>query len=100
MVIWQLIWVLQYLQTIQLHSCAYVLKNVPPLGDSRLAILVTWQQIRAWIEELMYVDAIAIDSCAHYFQWVWIILVLLYVLHNAYCFIQGHPHAWWMTLWI
>jgi hypothetical protein len=25
--------VLQYLQTTQMHSCAYVLKNVPPLGD-------------------------------------------------------------------
>jgi hypothetical protein len=44
---------LQYLQTTQLHSCAYVLENVPPLGDSRLAILETWQHIRAWIGEPM-----------------------------------------------
>ncbi len=62
---------LQYLKTFKLHSCSYVLENGPPLGDSRLAVLATWQQIRAWIGELVQVDVVAVDSCAHYFRWVW-----------------------------
>jgi hypothetical protein len=59
--------VLQYLKTFKLHSCAYVLENGPPLGDSRPAILVAWQQIRVWVRELVQVDVVADDSRAHYF---------------------------------
>lgn len=44
-VFWELIRVLQYLQTIQIHSCAYVLENVPSLGDFQPTILEAWQQI-------------------------------------------------------
>ncbi len=50
---WELIHMLQYLHTSQLHSCAYVLKNVPPLEDSQLVVLVAWQQIKPWIREPM-----------------------------------------------
>jgi hypothetical protein len=28
-------------------------KNVPPLGNYQPAVLAAWQQIRAWIEELV-----------------------------------------------
>jgi hypothetical protein len=41
------------LQTSQVHSCAYVLENVPPLGDFWSVILAAWQQIKAWIREPM-----------------------------------------------
>ncbi len=47
MLLWELIRVLQYLRTSQLHSCAYVLENIPPLGDSQPAVLATWQKIKA-----------------------------------------------------
>jgi hypothetical protein len=57
--------VLQYLQTTQMHPCAYMLENVPPLGDSQLAMLVTWHQIWAWIGELMQMDVALINSCSH-----------------------------------
>ncbi len=56
---------LQYLQTTQMHPCAYMLENVPPLGDSQLAMLVTWHQIWAWIGELMQMDVALINSCSH-----------------------------------
>jgi hypothetical protein len=75
---------LQYLQTFQLHSCAYVLENVPPLGDSQPIILVARQQIKAWIEEQVQVDAVAVGSRAHCFRWLWTNLVLPQVLYNAY----------------
>jgi hypothetical protein len=32
---WELIHVVQHLQQSHMHPCAYLLKNVPPLGDSR-----------------------------------------------------------------
>jgi hypothetical protein len=35
------------LQISQLHSCAYVLENVPPLGDFQLVVSTTWQKIKA-----------------------------------------------------
>jgi hypothetical protein len=63
--------VLQYLQTSQLHSCAYVLENVPPLWDSWPLVLVAWQQIKAWIGDLVQVDAIVVGSHAHRFWWLW-----------------------------
>jgi site-specific DNA-cytosine methylase len=50
---WEWIFVVQHLQQSDMHPCAYLLENVPPLGDSRPTILARWQQIRAWIDEPM-----------------------------------------------
>jgi hypothetical protein len=59
-----------------MHPCAYLLKNVPPLGNSQLAI--GWQQMCAWISVLIIQVAITIvDSLAHRFQWMWIKLTPL-----------------------
>jgi len=59
---WELIHVVQHLQQSHMHACAYLLKNVPPLGDFRLIVLAGWQQIRAWISEPMQVDATLVGS--------------------------------------
>ncbi len=56
---------LQCLQTIQMHSYAYMLENFPPLGDSQLAMLVTWHHIWAWIGELMQMDVALVNSRSH-----------------------------------
>ncbi len=66
-------------------------KNVPPLGNYQLAVLVAWQQIRAWIEELVQVDAVTIGSHAHCFKLPWINLVLLEILQSAYKLISRSP---------
>jgi hypothetical protein len=53
-----------------MHPCAYLLENVPTLGDFRPPILARWQQIRAWIDKPMHVDAPLVGSQAHQFQWM------------------------------
>jgi len=46
-----------------MHPCAYLLENVPPLGDYRpLIILAKWQQVKAWIKELVQMDVVSIGS--------------------------------------
>jgi hypothetical protein len=50
---WELIRVVQHLQQSHMHPCAYLLENVPPLGDSRPIVLVGWQEIKAWISKPM-----------------------------------------------
>jgi hypothetical protein len=36
-----------------MQLCAYLLENVPPLGDSLVVVLTTWQQIMDWIGKPM-----------------------------------------------
>jgi hypothetical protein len=50
-----------------MHPCAHLLENVPTLEDSRPTILANWQQIKAWIDELVLVDVALIGSQAHWF---------------------------------
>jgi hypothetical protein len=45
-----------------MHPCAYLLENVPPLRDSRPIVLAKWQQIKAWIGELVQVDVVLVSS--------------------------------------
>jgi hypothetical protein len=51
------------LQKTHMHPCAYLLRNVPPLGDcGPFAILARWQHIKVWITELMQMDVVSIGS--------------------------------------
>jgi hypothetical protein len=50
-----------------MHQCAYLLENVPLVGDSRPFILSGWQHITAWIDEPMQVGVVRIGSQAHQF---------------------------------
>jgi len=45
-----------------MHPCAYLLENVPTPGDFKPLVLAGWQQIRAWIDKPMYVDALLVGS--------------------------------------
>ncbi len=38
----ELIYVAKDLQQTQMHPCAYLFENVPPLGDFRLIVLASW----------------------------------------------------------
>jgi len=50
-----------------MHLCAYLLENVSTWGDSKPIILAKWQQIKAWINKPVQVDAILVGSQAHWF---------------------------------
>jgi hypothetical protein len=54
-----------------MHPCAYLLENVPPLGDFKPTILARWQHIKTWIGELVQVDVALVGSQTHWFQWMW-----------------------------
>jgi hypothetical protein len=54
-----------------MHQCAYLLENVPPLGNFWLNILARWKQIRAWINKPMQVDDVSVGSRIHQFWWIW-----------------------------
>jgi hypothetical protein len=74
-----------------MHPCAYLLENVPPLGDSKLIVLARWQQIRAWIGKPVQADVILVGSWSHRFWWMWINLTSLEVIQQAYEFIPWSP---------
>jgi hypothetical protein len=54
-----------------MHPCAYLLENVPTLGDFRPLVLARWQQIMDWIDKLVHANAPSIGSQAHQFHWMW-----------------------------
>jgi hypothetical protein len=79
-----LIQILQYLEATQIHPYAYLLDNVLSIEDFLLAILVGWQQIRAWINELVQMDVRAFGFYAHRFLWMWINLTSLKMIQQTY----------------
>jgi hypothetical protein len=86
-----LIQILQYLEATQIHPYAYLLDNVLSLEDFLLTILVGWQQIRAWINELVWMDVRAFGSYACRFLWMWINLTSLEMIQQTYWFIFRSP---------
>jgi hypothetical protein len=44
-----------------MHPCAYLLENVPPLGDSWPIVLAGWQHTKAWIGKLVYMNVASIN---------------------------------------
>jgi hypothetical protein len=80
-----------------MHPCAYLLENVPPLGDSRPIVLAKWQQIKAWIGKSVQVNVASVGSRIHWFQWMWINLAPQEVSNEHMNSFLGHPHAWWLT---
>ncbi len=74
-----------------MHQCAYLLENVPLMGNSWSFILGGWQHIRAWIRESMLVDVVIIGSQAHQFWCLWINITPLEVIQRTYQFIPRSP---------
>ncbi len=46
---WEMLWVLCHLQTHQAHAPAYILDNVPLLGDTKSHVMANVHEIRSWI---------------------------------------------------
>jgi site-specific DNA-cytosine methylase len=44
---WEMLWVLRHLQTCQAHALAYILENVPLLGDIRFHVMASVHKIRS-----------------------------------------------------
>jgi site-specific DNA-cytosine methylase len=64
-VFWEMLRVLRHLQTHQARALAYILKNVPLLGDTRSHVLVSVHEIRSWIGPMVLLDAVKVGSNAH-----------------------------------
>jgi hypothetical protein len=57
--------VLRHLQTHQACVPAYILENVPLLGDIRFHVMASVHQIRSWIGPAILLDAAKVGSRAH-----------------------------------
>jgi hypothetical protein len=63
-----------HLQTHQARALAYILENVPLLGDTKSHVMVSVHEIRSWIGPTVLLDATRVGSHAH------------------------HPRLWWTNL--
>ncbi|BBN19983.1 hypothetical protein Mp_8g15430 [Marchantia polymorpha subsp. ruderalis] len=62
---WEMMRVLRHLQVQQTRSPAYILENVPLLGDTRAQLMASVHQVRAWIGSAVLLDAAQVGSRAH-----------------------------------
>ncbi len=56
---------LRHLQTHQARVVAYILENVPLLGDTRFHVMASVHQIQSWIGPAVLLDATRVGSRAH-----------------------------------
>jgi hypothetical protein len=71
---WEMILVIHHLQNNQVHSAAYILENVPLLGDARSRVVARMHQVQQWLRPAVLLDAASVGSRAH------------------------HPRLWWTNL--
>jgi hypothetical protein len=57
--------------------------------DFKPTILAGWQQIKAWIGELVQMDVVSIGSQTHWFQWMWTNVTQIKVIQQTCEFIYG-----------
>ncbi len=62
---WEMLRVLHHLQTHQARVLAYILENVPLLGDTRFHVMANVHQIRSWIGLVVLLDAARVGSRAY-----------------------------------
>ncbi|PTQ28729.1 hypothetical protein MARPO_0156s0026, partial [Marchantia polymorpha] len=62
---WEMLRVLRHLQEQQTRSPAYILENVPLLGDTRAELMASVHEVRAWIRSAVLLDAARVGSRAH-----------------------------------
>jgi len=67
--------VLHHLQTHQTHAPAYILENVPLLGDTRFHVMANVHEIWSWIGLAVLLDAARVGSRADRPQLWWTNLV-------------------------
>ncbi len=83
---------LRHLQTHQAHVPAYILENVPLLGDTRSHVMASVHQIRSWIGPTVLLDATRVGSCVHRPRLWWTNLLPREVLRRAYETIPQSSH--------
>jgi hypothetical protein len=81
---WDMLRVLRHLRTHQAHAPAYILENVPLLGDTRFHVMANVHEIRSWIGPAVLLDATRVNSRVHCPQLWWTNLVPREVLRRAY----------------
>ncbi|KAG6558052.1 hypothetical protein Mapa_000232 [Marchantia paleacea] len=81
---WEMLRVLRSLQSQQTYSPAYILENVPLLGDPRARAMTSAHQVRSWIGLAVLLDAARVGSRAHRPRLWWTNLLPRDVLLRAY----------------
>ncbi len=62
---WEMLRVLRHLQTHHVHALAYILENVPLLGDTMFHVMANVHEIWSWIGLAVLLDATRVGSCVH-----------------------------------
>ncbi len=75
---------LRHLQTHQARVLAYILENVPLLGDIRFHVMASVHKIQSWIGPTSLLDATRVGSRAHGPRLWWTNLLPKEVLRRAY----------------
>jgi hypothetical protein len=81
-----------HLQTHQACVPAYILENVPLLGDIRSHVMASVHQIRSWIGPAVLLDAVKVGSHAHHPRLWWTNLLSKEVLRRAYEAVPRFSH--------
>jgi hypothetical protein len=81
---WEMLQVLRHLQTHQVRVPAYILENVPLLGDIRSHVVASVHEIRSWIGPAVLLDVVRVGSHAHHPRLWWTNLLPREVLKHAY----------------
>ncbi len=83
---------LRHLQTHQVRAPAYILENVPLLGDIRSHVMVNVHEIWSWIGPTVLLDAAKVGSHAHRPRLWWTNLLPKEVLKRAYETVSRSSH--------
>jgi len=89
---WEMLRVLRHLQTHQAHVPAYILENVPLLGDTRSHVMANVHHIRSWIGPAVLLDGARVGSCAHRPRLWWTNLLPREVVKRAYETVPQSSH--------
>ncbi|BBN08134.1 hypothetical protein Mp_4g09160 [Marchantia polymorpha subsp. ruderalis] len=88
---WEMLRVLRHLQEQQTRSPAYILENVPLLGDTRAQLMASVHEVRACIGSAVLLDAARVGSRAHRARLWWTNLVPREILRHAYDSVHRDP---------
>ncbi len=89
---WEMLRVLRHFQTHQARVPAYILENVPLLGDTKSHVMANVHQIRSWIGPTVLLDATRVGSRAHRPRLWWTNLLPKEVLRWAYETVPRSSH--------
>ncbi|CAM6100575.1 unnamed protein product [Calypogeia fissa] len=85
---YEMLRVLRYLEQFQVRPLAYILENVPVLGDTHAQVLASVRQVRFWLGLAVLLDAPSIGSQAHRPRLWWTNLLPREVLRRAFDAVQ------------